>query len=111
MSGDAENTNGEKKEAEATAKPAVKPAPASNADPNRPANFIEIDDSEHSLQVEFEDDDFDHEFDDDFEEEIKGEYDLEDDHYGDEFKKEFGHLTPPDDDDDKNEKTEKNKKK
>ena len=86
MSGDAENSKGEIKEAEATAKPApakpaVKPAPPSNADPNRPANFIEIDDSEHSLQVEFEDDDFDHEFDDDFEEEIKGEYDLEDDHY------------------------------
>ena len=67
---------------------------AAERNPNRPSEIIEIDDSEHSLQVEFEEDDFDHEFDDDFEEEIKGEYDLEDDHYGEEFKKEFGHLTP-----------------
>ena len=34
--------------------------------------------------------------DDDFEEEIKGEYDLADDQYGQEFNKEFGHLTNPD---------------
>ena len=44
---------------------------------------------------EFDEDDFDEEFDDDFEEEIVGEYDLEDDQYGEEFDKEFGHLTDP----------------
>ena len=35
----------------------------------------------------------DDDFDDDFEEEIEGEYDLEDDQYGEDFHKEFGHLT------------------
>lgn len=44
---------------------------------------------------EFDEDDFDEEFDDDFEEEIVGEYDLEDDQYGEEFNAEFGHLTDP----------------
>ena len=44
---------------------------------------------------EFDEDDFDEEFDDDFEEEIVGEYDLEDDQYGEDFDKEFGHLTDP----------------
>ncbi len=43
---------------------------------------------------DFDEDDFDDEFDDDFEEEIKGEYDLEDDQYGEEFNQEFGHLNP-----------------
>lgn len=89
--GDVENSNVEKKAKPGTPPPKNTPA---EPNPNRPTEIIEIDDSEHSLQVEFEEDDFDHDFDDDFEEEIKGEYDLEDDHYGDEFKKEFGHLTP-----------------
>ncbi len=44
---------------------------------------------------EFDEDDFDEDFDDDFEEEIKGEYDLQDDQYGLDFDKEFGHLTDP----------------
>jgi hypothetical protein len=44
---------------------------------------------------EFDEEDFDEEFDDDFEEEIVGEYDLEDDQYGADFDKEFGHLTDP----------------
>ena len=44
---------------------------------------------------EFDEDDFDEDFDDDFEEEIQGEYDLEDDQYGEDFDKEFGHLTDP----------------
>jgi len=42
--------------------------------------------------AEFEEDDFDEDFDDDFEEEIEGEYALEDDKYGEEFRAEFGHL-------------------
>lgn len=44
---------------------------------------------------EFDEDDFDEDFDDDFEEEIVGEYELEDDRYGADFDKEFGHLTDP----------------
>jgi len=50
-----------------------------------------------SIEVvdEFDEDDFDEEFDDDFEEEIVGEYDLQDDQYGAEFDREFGHLTDP----------------
>ena len=47
------------------------------------------------LLHEDDEDDFDEEFDDDFEEEIVGEYGLEDDQYGDDFDKEFGHLTDP----------------
>jgi hypothetical protein len=35
--------------------------------------------------VDFEEDDFDEDFDDDFEEEVAGEYDLDDDEYGEEF--------------------------
>ena len=44
---------------------------------------------------EFDVSDFDEEFDDDFEEEIKGEYNLQDDQYGEDFEKEFGHITDP----------------
>jgi len=44
---------------------------------------------------EFDVSDFDEEFDDDFEEEIKGEYNLQDDQYGADFEKEFGHITDP----------------
>jgi hypothetical protein len=44
---------------------------------------------------EFDVSDFDEEFDDDFEEEIKGEYNLQDDQYGEDFEKEFGHFTDP----------------
>ena len=42
---------------------------------------------------EFDVADFDEDFDDDFEEEIKGEYNLQDDQYGEDFEKEFGHIT------------------
>lgn len=59
----------------------VTAAPADNLD-------IEIVD-------EFDESDFDEDFDDDFEEEIVGEYDLADDQYGEDFDKEFGHLTDP----------------
>ena len=59
----------------------VTAAPADNLD-------IEIVD-------EFDENDFDEDFDDDFEEEIVGEYGLEDDQYGEDFDKEFGHLTDP----------------
>ena len=44
---------------------------------------------------EFDVADFDEDFDDDFEEEIKGEYNLQDDQYGEDFDKEFGHFTDP----------------
>ncbi|MEM7783196.1 MAG: hypothetical protein AAF939_06310 [Planctomycetota bacterium] len=44
---------------------------------------------------EFDAEDFDEDFDDDFEEEVEGEYELEDDQYGEDFDKEFGHLTDP----------------
>jgi len=44
---------------------------------------------------EFDVSDFDEDFDDDFEEEIKGEYNLQDDQYGADFEKEFGHITDP----------------
>lgn len=44
---------------------------------------------------EFDVSDFDEDFDDDFEEEIEGEYDLQDDQYGEDFEKEFGHITDP----------------
>ena len=54
---------------------------------------IEIEVTDPSLTDDFDEADFDHEFDDDFEEEIEGEYDLEDDQYGEDFHKEFGHLT------------------
>ena len=50
---------------------------------------------EEPIVDEFDEDDFDDDFDDDFEEEIEGEYDLEDDKYGVEFTKEFGHLEDP----------------
>lgn len=54
-----------------------------------------IDNLDIEVVDEFDEDDFDEEFDDDFEEEIVGEYDLEDDQYGEDFDKEFGHLTDP----------------
>ncbi|MFT5300262.1 MAG: hypothetical protein ACI87E_002913 [Mariniblastus sp.] len=54
-----------------------------------------IDNLDVEIVDEFDEDDFDEEFDDDFEEEIVGEYDLEDDQYGADFDKEFGHLTDP----------------
>jgi len=44
---------------------------------------------------EFDETDFDEDFDDSFEEEVEGEYNLEDDKYGEEFDREFGHLTDP----------------
>ena len=44
---------------------------------------------------EFDASDFDEDVDDDFEEEVEGEYELADDHYGEEFDREFGHLTDP----------------
>lgn len=44
---------------------------------------------------EFDEADFDEDFDDSFEEEVQGEYELEDDQYGEMFDKEFGHLTDP----------------
>ena len=44
---------------------------------------------------EFEVSDFDEDFDDDFEEENEGEYDILDDQYGEEFDRDFGHLTDP----------------
>ncbi len=61
---------------------------------------IEIEVTDPSLTEDFDEADFDHEFDDDFEEEVEGEYDLEDDQYGEDFHKEFGHLTKESDDDD-----------
>jgi hypothetical protein len=54
-----------------------------------------VDNLDVDIVDEFDEDDFDEDFDDDFEEEIVGEYDLEDDQYGSEFDKEFGHLTDP----------------
>ncbi|MFK7765971.1 MAG: hypothetical protein AB8B55_01930 [Mariniblastus sp.] len=54
-----------------------------------------VDNLDVEVVDEFDEDDFDEDFDDDFEEEIKGEYDLEDDQYGEDFDKEFGHLTDP----------------
>ena len=59
---------------------------------------IEIDVDDPTLTGEFNEADFDHEFDDDFEEEIEGEYELEDDQYGEDFNKEFGHLTEDEED-------------
>jgi len=56
---------------------------------------IPIDSLDVEMVDEFDEDDFDEDFDDDFEEEIVGEYDLEDDQYGSDFDKEFGHLTDP----------------
>ncbi len=58
---------------------------------------IEIEVSDPTITDEFDEADFDHEFDDDFEEEVEGEYDLEDDQYGEDFHKEFGHLTADED--------------
>ena len=55
-----------------------------------PVDSLDVD-----IVDEFDEDDFDEDFDDDFEEEIVGEYDLEDDQYGSDFDKEFGHLTDP----------------
>lgn len=60
---------------------------------------IEIEVTDPTITDSFDEGDFDHEFDDDFEEEVKGEYDLEDDQYGEDFKKEFGHLTEDQDGD------------
>jgi hypothetical protein len=60
---------------------------------------IEIDVHDPTITDEFDEAEFDHEFDDDFEEEIEGEYELEDDKYGEDFHKEFGHLTDEDEDD------------
>ena len=64
---------------------------------------------------EFDVADFDEDFDDDFEEEIKGEYNLQDDQYGEDFEKEFGHITDPEKaaarKAEKTEKSEKAKKK
>ena len=64
---------------------------------------------------EFDVADFDEDFDDDFEEEIKGEYNLQDDQYGEDFEKEFGHITDPEKaaarKAEKAEKAEKSKKK
>ena len=67
---------------------------------------------------EFDVADFDEDFDDDFEEEIKGEYNLQDDQYGEDFEKEFGHITDPEkaaarkaEKAEKSEKSEKSKKK
>ena len=54
-----------------------------------------VDNLDVEVVDEFDEDDFDEDFDDDFEEEIKGEYDLQDDQYGEDFDKEFGHLTDP----------------
>ena len=54
-----------------------------------------VDNLDVDIVDEFDEDDFDEDFDDDFEEEIVGEYDLEDDQYGSDFDKEFGHLTDP----------------
>jgi len=48
-----------------------------------------IDNLDIEVVDEFDEDDFDEEFDDDFEEEIVGEYDLQDDQYGEVFDKEF----------------------
>ena len=58
---------------------------------------IEIEVSDPTITNDFNEADFDHEFDDDFEEEFEGEYDLEDDQYGEDFRKEFGHLTEDED--------------
>ena len=54
-----------------------------------------VDNLDIEVVDEFDEDDFDEDFDDDFEEEIVGEYDLQDDQYGEVFDKEFGHLTDP----------------
>lgn len=90
-----------------TASPASSESPAPSESPASPAsssNEATMEDTlldaaevveEEPIVDEFDEDDFDDDFDDDFEEEIEGEYDLEDDKYGVEFTKEFGHLEDP----------------
>ena len=87
--------------------PAPSESPTSPTSPTSPAsssNEATMEDTlldaaevveEEPIVDEFDEDDFDDDFDDDFEEEIEGEYDLEDDKYGVEFTKEFGHLEDP----------------
>ena len=84
--------------------PAPSESPASPASPASSSNEATMEDTlldaaevveEEPIVDEFDEDDFDDDFDDDFEEEIEGEYDLEDDKYGVEFTKEFGHLEDP----------------
>ncbi len=87
-----------------TASPASSESPAPSESPASSSNEATMEDTlldaaevveEEPIVDEFDEDDFDDDFDDDFEEEIEGEYDLEDDKYGVEFTKEFGHLEDP----------------